>query len=250
MNETHLCGTDHSAGEGREGRRRAINQQTALLQWMNKHRASVTLHTLLLFSSSLAPCSPRCVHGITDMIKGLIASELLFPDVVYFFGPRPNQQKYSTYPKRQKVRGKLRLVASRPIKLNRVELRLRGSTELNWRDPVKPQHSILAERMHAWRTLRKSKNVLLENATLPAGVTELGKLMNVSFSVHLHQVGTDTGQQVSKLQYPVIFALPSNPSIWVSNTAYLRGYSRMRRLLKRCTSSVDFVSKRLWCRRM
>lgn len=108
------------------------------------------------------------------MTKGLIAIDLIFPDTVHFFGPRPNQQKYSTYPKRQKIRGKVRLVASRPIKLHRVEIRLKSHTYLNWRDPLKSQHAILAEKMNAWKTLRKCKSILLEDATLPAGVTELG----------------------------------------------------------------------------
>ncbi|CDH60670.1 predicted protein [Lichtheimia corymbifera JMRC:FSU:9682] len=108
------------------------------------------------------------------MVKGFIAVELDFPDVVYFFAPRPNQQKYSTYPKRQKLRGKLRLVTGRPIKLNRVEIRFKGCTHLSWRDPFKSTHSILAERMHGCKTLRKSKSVLLQDATIPSGITEMG----------------------------------------------------------------------------
>lgn len=108
------------------------------------------------------------------MTKGFIAVELDFPDVVYFFGPRPNQQKYSTYPKRQKLRGKLRLVTGRPIKLNRVEIRFKGCIHLSWRDPFKSAHSILAERMHGCKTLRKSKSILLQDATIPSGITEMG----------------------------------------------------------------------------
>ena len=107
--------------------------------------------------------------------KGLIAAELLSPEHVHFFGPRPEQQqKYSTYPKRQKIRGKLRLVMSRPIKFTRIEIRFKGHSQLTWRNPLKSQHSFLAEKMHAWKTLRKWRKTLLENATLPEGVTELG----------------------------------------------------------------------------
>ncbi|KAI7849313.1 hypothetical protein BDC45DRAFT_520911 [Circinella umbellata] len=107
--------------------------------------------------------------------KGLIAAELMCPEHVHFFGPRPKQQqKYSTYPKRQKVRGKLRLVMSKPIRFTKIEIRFKGHSQLTWRNPLKSQHSFLVEKMHAWKTLRKWRTTLLENATLPEGVTEFG----------------------------------------------------------------------------
>lgn len=109
-----------------------------------------------------------------NMTKGLIAVDLIFPPVVHFFGPRPCD-KYSTYPRRQKVRGKLRIVTSKAIKFQHVEIRLKGHTEVCWRDPLRSQSSILAEKLYAYKTLRKSKSTLLDDATLPAGVTELGK---------------------------------------------------------------------------
>ncbi|KAI9277079.1 hypothetical protein BDA99DRAFT_126005 [Phascolomyces articulosus] len=106
--------------------------------------------------------------------KGLIATELSCPEVVHFFGPRPEQEKHTTYPKRQKVRGKLRLVMSKPIKFNRIEIRFKGHSQLTWRNPLKSHNALLVEKMHAWKTLRKWRTTLVENATLPAGVTELG----------------------------------------------------------------------------
>ncbi|KAJ8657938.1 hypothetical protein O0I10_006466 [Lichtheimia ornata] len=116
--------------------------------------------------------------------SGIIAVDLSFPDTVQFFAGRPSKKTdlpstplsfpSITYPRRQKLRGKLRIVMSQAIKLNQVEVRFNGHTELAWRDPLKSEHSFLAERMNERKTLRKSKSTLLEEATLPAGVTELG----------------------------------------------------------------------------
>ena len=116
--------------------------------------------------------------------SGIIAVDLSFPDTVQFFAGRPSKKNdlpltplsfpTVTYPRRQKLRGKLRIVMSQAIKLNQVEIRFNGHTELAWRDPLKSEHSFLAERMNERKTLRKSKSTLLEEATLPAGVTELG----------------------------------------------------------------------------
>ncbi|KAI8374686.1 uncharacterized protein BYT42DRAFT_577278 [Radiomyces spectabilis] len=104
------------------------------------------------------------------MTKKLIAVDLFFPETVQFFGPM--QEKHCSYPKRQKVRGKLRLVASRPTKLQSIEIKFKGHSHLTWRDPLKAH--FIAQKMHAWKTLRKSKSILLQDATLPAGVTDLG----------------------------------------------------------------------------
>ncbi|KAI9492413.1 hypothetical protein BDB00DRAFT_828913 [Zychaea mexicana] len=120
------------------------------------------------------------------MNAGIIALDLSFPDSVQFFAARPSSKQHSkendsllslaktTHPRRQKLRGKLRIVASQPTKVSQVEIKFLGQTELAWRDPLKSQHSILAERMSARKTFRKSKSILLEEATLPGGVTELG----------------------------------------------------------------------------
>ncbi|KAI8149604.1 hypothetical protein BJV82DRAFT_588590 [Fennellomyces sp. T-0311] len=117
-------------------------------------------------------------------MSSIIALDLSFPDSVQFFAARPSSRhskddsllglSKATHPRRQKLRGKLRIVASHPTKVSTVEIKFLGHTELSWRDPLKSQHSILAERMTARKTLRKSKSTLLEEATLPAGVTELG----------------------------------------------------------------------------
>lgn len=106
------------------------------------------------------------------MTKKIIAVDLDFPDQVEFYGPRPND-KHSTFPKRQKLRGKLRIITSQATHLASVEIRFKGVTQLYWRDPL--THSLLATRMHAWKTIRKSKHILLQNGTLPSGVTDLGK---------------------------------------------------------------------------
>ncbi|KAI9319725.1 hypothetical protein BX666DRAFT_1915658 [Dichotomocladium elegans] len=117
---------------------------------------------------------------------GIIAIDFDFPETVQFFAGRPTSERGNdveppplalagtTYPRRQKLRGKLRIVISQPIMLSLVEIRFHGQTELTWRDPLKSEHSLLAERMSARKTLRKSKSTLLEDAMLPAGVTELG----------------------------------------------------------------------------
>ncbi|ORZ25424.1 hypothetical protein BCR42DRAFT_7573 [Absidia repens] len=105
------------------------------------------------------------------MTKKIIAVDLEFPNQVEFYGPRPND-KHSTFPKRQKLRGKLRIVTSQPMNLSMVEIRFKGLSQLHWRDPL--THSFLASRMHAGKTLRKSKHILLQNGTIPSGVTDLG----------------------------------------------------------------------------
>ncbi|KAI8098542.1 uncharacterized protein BX664DRAFT_381244 [Halteromyces radiatus] len=105
------------------------------------------------------------------MTKKIIAVDLDFPKQVEFYGPRPND-KHSTFPKRQKLRGKLRLVTSQPTRLSIIEVRFKGSSQLYWRDPL--THSLLANRMHAWKTIRKSKHILLQDGTIPTGVTDLG----------------------------------------------------------------------------
>ena len=115
---------------------------------------------------------------------GIIAIDLIFPDSVQFFAARPSSRRTkgdslltlskATNPRRQKLRGKLRIVASHPTKVNHIEIKFVGQTELTWRDPLKSQHSILAERMNAHKTFRKSKSILLQDATLPSGATELG----------------------------------------------------------------------------
>ncbi|KAL0096361.1 hypothetical protein J3Q64DRAFT_1707296 [Phycomyces blakesleeanus] len=109
------------------------------------------------------------------MTKKIIAVDLIVPDTVTFYGPRTSSQgTHSTHPKRQKVRGKLRLITSRPTKLSLVEIKFKGQAHLSWRDPLKSQHAFLVSRINASMTLRKTKSILLEDAILPAGVTDLG----------------------------------------------------------------------------
>ncbi|KAF7724185.1 autophagy- protein 2 [Apophysomyces ossiformis] len=105
--------------------------------------------------------------------EDIIAVDLIFPDMVHFYGPRPKHQ-HSTHPKRQKLRGKVRLITSRPTKLHLVEIKFKGWTHLHWRDPAKSPHALLVEKMQAYKTVRKTKDILLEDATVPAGVTDLG----------------------------------------------------------------------------
>ncbi|KAI8063290.1 hypothetical protein BC940DRAFT_111509 [Gongronella butleri] len=105
------------------------------------------------------------------MTKKIIAVDLTFPEQAEFYGPRPND-KHSTYPKRQKLRGKLRLITSQPTTLSSVEIRFKGQTNLHWRDPL--THSLLASRIQGTRLIRKSKHALLQEATIPSGVTDLG----------------------------------------------------------------------------
>ncbi|KAI9280595.1 hypothetical protein BC943DRAFT_142924 [Umbelopsis sp. AD052] len=106
-------------------------------------------------------------------MKDLIAVDLIIPPSVQFFGPKPNSS-HSTHPRRQKIRGKLRLVCSKPIRLRQIEIKFKGEARLNWRDPQKGPHSLTAEKLDAVKLLRKTRQSLLEDATLPAGVTELG----------------------------------------------------------------------------
>jgi hypothetical protein len=106
-------------------------------------------------------------------MKDLIAVDLIITPSVQFFGPKPNSS-HSTHPRRQKIRGKLRLVCSKPIRLRQIEIKFKGEARLSWRDPQKGPHSITAERLDAVKLLRKTRQPLLEDATLPAGVTELG----------------------------------------------------------------------------
>ncbi|KAI9022857.1 hypothetical protein CLU79DRAFT_751052 [Phycomyces nitens] len=109
------------------------------------------------------------------MTKKIIAVDLIVPDIVTFYGPRMSSQgTYNTHPKRQKVRGKLRLITSRPTKLSLVEIKFKGQAHLSWRDPLKSQHAFLVSRINASMILRKTKSILLEDAILPAGVTDLG----------------------------------------------------------------------------
>ncbi|ORX52695.1 hypothetical protein DM01DRAFT_1054574 [Hesseltinella vesiculosa] len=105
------------------------------------------------------------------MTKKIIAVDLTFPDQTEFYGPRPND-KHSTYPKRQKLRGKLRLITSQPTSLASVEIRFKGMSQLHWRHPL--AKSLLASRLHGSKLIRKSKHVLLHDATIPSGVTDLG----------------------------------------------------------------------------
>lgn len=132
-------------------------------------------------------------------MKDLIAIDLILPTTtLHFFGPRPasasssSSRHHTTHPKRHKLRGKLRIVTSKPIKLRQVQIKFKGFTHLSWRDRCRnggaPAGSaaalgaslgLMSERMEAWKTLRKSKQILLEDATLPAGVTDLGFEMSV-----------------------------------------------------------------------
>lgn len=106
-------------------------------------------------------------------MKDLIAVDLIIPPSVQFFGPKPNSS-HSTHPRRQKIRGKLRLVCSKPIRLRQIEIKFKGEARLTWRDPQKGPHSLTAEKLDAVKLLRKTRQTLLEDATLPPGVTELG----------------------------------------------------------------------------
>lgn len=106
-------------------------------------------------------------------MKDLIAVDLIVPPSVQFFSPKPNSS-HSTHPRRQKIRGKLRLVCSKPIRLRQIVIKFKGEAKLNWRDPQKGPHSLTAERLEAVKLLRKTRQPLLEDATLPTGVTELG----------------------------------------------------------------------------
>lgn len=160
-----------------------------LLLLLTSQYARVYIHLFLpsllpLFSIQAVP-DPSVGKMYSMNGSGIIAVDLSFPDTVQFFAGRPSKKTdlpstplsfpTVTYPRRQKLRGKLRIVMSQAIKLNQVEVRFNGHTELAWRDPLKSEHSFLAERMNERKTLRKSKSTLLEEATLPAGVTELGK---------------------------------------------------------------------------
>lgn len=105
------------------------------------------------------------------MKKKIIAVDLDFPKEIEFYGPRPND-KHLTYPKRHKLRGKLRIVTSQPTNIYSIEVRFKGVTHLYWRDPL--SNSLLATRMVNGKTIRKSKHILLQEGTLPSGVTDLG----------------------------------------------------------------------------
>ncbi|KAG2174961.1 hypothetical protein INT43_006023 [Umbelopsis isabellina] len=106
-------------------------------------------------------------------MKDLIAVDLIIPPSVNFFGAKP-QSSHATHPRRQKIRGKLRVVCSKPIRLRQVEIKFKGQAKLNWRDPQKGPHSLTAEKLEAVKLLRKIRQPLLKDATLPTGVTELG----------------------------------------------------------------------------
>ncbi|KAI9255665.1 hypothetical protein BDA99DRAFT_539812 [Phascolomyces articulosus] len=128
------------------------------------------------------------------MNASIIALDLFFPESVQFYAARPSSRQTkddslltlskASHPRRQKLRGKLRIVASHPTKVNHIEIKFLGQTELTWRDPLKSYHSILAERMNAHKTFRKSKSILLQDATLPSGVTELG--FEITIPGHLY----------------------------------------------------------------
>ncbi|KAI9299287.1 hypothetical protein BJ944DRAFT_55914, partial [Cunninghamella echinulata] len=110
------------------------------------------------------------------MKKKIIAVDLEFPKEIEFYGPRAND-KHLTYPKRHKLRGKLRIITSQPTSIYSIEIRFKGITQLYWRDPL--SHSLLATRMVNMKTIRKSKHILLQEGTLPSGVTDLGFEMTI-----------------------------------------------------------------------
>ncbi|OZJ04362.1 hypothetical protein BZG36_03204 [Bifiguratus adelaidae] len=121
-------------------------------------------------------------------MKELIAFDLLLPNNhIYFFAPRPSSRSShrprQTHPKRHKLRGKVRLVTSKPTRLKEVVIKFKGTSSIHLAGSGRrTSHSPgmftmigLAEPpMEGQRTLRKTKQVLLSDAVLPAGVTDLG----------------------------------------------------------------------------
>ncbi|KAI8875387.1 hypothetical protein K501DRAFT_280420 [Backusella circina FSU 941] len=94
------------------------------------------------------------------MKQKIIAFDIIIPDKIVFHGLTAKEKK---------IKGKVRVATTQPVKTSKIELEFKGQINLDW----KKTNGLFSERMSASKTLKKFTKTLLESDILPGGLTYL-----------------------------------------------------------------------------